>query len=130
MLDKIRYRFYNLLRVMVAKYDHKNDPDKDKPFMCDRFDTRNRYKRKEYRIPEDKPQCPIYNDNRCCGGCKLARTCDHCVDCNCFGYTYSTIGGIENEMKHKSSQYYGCSRLKKDGTFDWDYFWEQYNKQK
>lgn len=105
----IKDEFYKLLRTMVARYDNKIDPDKDKLFMCNSFNTRNRYKRKEYQIPEDQPQCPIYKDNRCCGGCKLARTCDHCVDCNCFGYTYSTIGGIENEMKHKSSQYYGCS---------------------
>lgn len=53
----IKHKFYNLLRVMVAKYDHKNDPNKDKPFMCDRFDTRNRYKIDKVieHIKEDMP---------------------------------------------------------------------------
>lgn len=99
---------------MVARYDNKIDPDKDKLFMCNSFNTRNRYKRKEYQIPEDQPQCPIYKDNRCCGGCKLARTCDHCVDCNCFGYTYSTIGGIKNGICLVT--FY--SRLKKGWSYE------------
>lgn len=114
-------KFYNILRIAVAKYDDKHY--KKDMFMCDRFETRNRYKREEYKIPKDQPQCPIYKDNRCCGGCKLARTCDHCVDCNCFGYTYCTIGGgTEIEMTHKASIYHD-GRLKEDGTFDWDYYW-------
>lgn len=115
-------KFYNVLRTMVARYDDKKDPNRNNIFICKEVNTRNRYKREEYKISEGKPQCPIYKDNRCCGGCKLARTCDHCVDCNCYGYTYSTIGGTEIEMNHKASIYYGCSRLKEDGTFDWDYY--------
>lgn len=126
----IKAKFYNLLRIMVAKYDNKYDPDKDKLFMCNSFNTRNRYKRKEYQIPEDQPQCPIYKDNRCCGGCKLARTCDHCVDCNCFGFTHCILGGKEIEMTHKASHFYGKSRLKEDGKFDWDYYWKQRDKKK
>lgn len=126
----IKRWFYNLLRILVARYDNKHDSDKDKLFMCTHIATRNRYKRDKYKIPEDKPQCPIYEDNRCCGGCKLARTCNHCVDCNCFGYAYSTLGGIEIEMTHKASQYYGKSRLDENGKFDWDYYWAQRDKDK
>lgn len=127
-MNKIKDKFYQLLRIMVAKYDDKHDPKRNELFICTSIDTRNRNKRKEYRIPEGEPQCPIFKDNRCCGGCKLARTCDHCVDCNCFGYTYATLGGTEVEMNHKASEYYGCSRLKEDGTFDWDYYWENRDK--
>lgn len=128
MIKKIESKFYELLRIMVARYDDKNDPKRNEMFICNNINTRNRNKRKEYQIPKNKPQCPIYEDNRCCGGCKLARTCDYCVDCNCFGYTYATLGGIECEMNHKASIYYGLSRLDKNGEFDWEYYHEQKKK--
>lgn len=125
MINKLKHVFYELLREMVARYDDKNNPNKDKIYICTNIYTRNRHKRDEYKIPENKPQCPIYEDNRCCGSCKLARTCDHCVDCQCFGYTYAITGGIKCEMNHKASKYYGISRLNEKGEFDWDYYNEQ-----
>lgn len=124
----IKHWFYKLLRVMVARYDDKYYPDKDKLYICTSIDTRNRYKRDEYKIPEDQPQCPIFKDNRCCGCCSLGKTCDYCVDCNCQGFAIAITGGTKYIMNHKASDYYGRSRLNDEGEFDWDYYWEQRNK--
>lgn len=115
-----------LLRELVNRYDLKHHTEWYEPkYICKSFDTRNRYKNDKYKIPFDKPQCPIFEDNRCCGCCKLAPTCDHCVDCGCYGFTYATIGGgTEVIMKHKASQYYKCQKLKSDGTYDYEAYWE------
>lgn len=112
-----------LMRKIVHRYDVKHSLDKNPIFLCTRPDTRNRYKRIEYRISEDKPQCPIFHDNRCCGCCNLAPECDHAIDCNCFGYTKSRLGGTDRwKIEHKASQYYGVGRCNEAGEFDWDYY--------
>lgn len=77
-------KLIKLLKCIIDKYELKHPQYEEPVYMCDHFDTRNRYKNEKYKIPEDKPQCPIYNDNRCCGGCKLAAECEHCVACGWF----------------------------------------------
>ncbi len=118
MKDKI----ISIMRKFIVKYDVKRDTSKPN-YICDRFDTRNRYKNDEYKIPEDKPQCPIYKDNRCCGDCKYTETCEHMVDCNCFGIVRSIMGGTsESKMMRKASDYYKYGRMKDNDEFDWDYY--------
>lgn len=120
----IKEKIIIILKNFILEYDSKNNLlDKSKPiYLCDRFDTRNRYKNHKYKIPENLPQCPIYKDNRCCGGCKHASYCDHCVDCGCFGYTYAQRGGTdEKTYMRKCTDYYECGRVK-NGKFDWDYY--------
>ncbi len=106
------------MRTIVEKHDNK------KPiFLCDRFNSRNDNKNDEYKIPHDKPQCPIFKDNRCCGGCNLASECDHSVECHCFGYAYAALGGnSKGYYMHKASIYYKHGRIGKAGEFDWYYY--------
>lgn len=118
-------KIIEIMRDIVNKYDIKNYKLKtlDNPFMCTRFDTRNSHKNDKYKIPLDKPQCPIFNDNRCCGGCSLASKCDHSVACNCFGYTMGQLGGNDKGYHmHKASEYYPFGRIDKNGKFDWNYY--------
>jgi len=91
-------------------------------YICTKANTRNRYKSIKYKT--DNSKCIVYGDNRCCGGCLIAYICFHCVNCNCYGFTKSCMGGTDK-------QYFlsGCSddkakgyRLKKDGTFDWEHY--------
>lgn len=112
MLKKV----INLLKIVVNKYELKH-PEYAKPvFICPNVKTRNEHKNDKYKIPEDQPQCPVYKDNRCCGGCSFAATCDHCVECHCFGFTYAQMGGTDKGYYlHKASNYYELGRLKDDG---------------
>lgn len=115
---KIKEKVIRILRTIVAKYDAKQPT-----FMCDLPDTRNRFKNDKYKIPRDKPQCPIFKDNRCCGDCILVKECDHAVDCGCFGYAYAQLGGTDKKYyMRKASSYYEDGRIKEDGEYDWDYY--------
>lgn len=115
-----------ILKNIVLNYELKHPQYEPPIHICDNVDTRNRSKNDKYKIPKDKPQCPIYNDNRCCGGCKFAAECEHCVNCNCYGFTYGQMGGNDkNYYLHKASKYYGLGRLNKDGKFDWAYYYIQ-----
>lgn len=117
------------LKNIVNKYELKHPQYEEAIHMCNRWDTRNRYKNDKYKIPENQPQCPVYKDNRCCGGCKLAAECEHCVNCGCYGFTYGQMGGNDkNYYLHKASEYYGLGRIGKDGKFDWDYYYIQKKK--
>lgn len=117
------------LKYIVNKYELKYPQYEEPIYICDNWDTRNRYKNEKYKIPKEQPQCPVYNDNRCCGGCKLAAECDYCVNCGCYGFTYGQMGGnAKNYYLHKASEYYGLGRIGKDGKFDWDYYYIQKKK--
>ena len=131
-------KIVEILRKIVLKYDIDNGLLTDKPlYMCPKrepsereggyksgFEVRNRYKNDKYKIPDDMPQCPIYKDNRCCGGCKLAVSCDHAVNCNCYGYAYATLGGDDSHYLRKCTDYSGIgARLDADGKFDWDFYY-------
>lgn len=115
----------NIMKSIIKKYELKYGADEKPVFICIHFDARNRYKNKEYKIPETEPQCPIHKDNRCCGGCNLAPDCEHAVDCNCYGYTIARLGGtVQGYKLHKASKY-SNGRLKDNGEFDWEYWEEQ-----
>lgn len=117
--------FIKLMKKIILNYEMKHIEDCEPIFICSNIDTRNRAKNEKYKIPSDKPQCPIYEDNRCCGGCKLSSTCEHCVNCNCFGFAYGQMGGNdEGYYLHKSSEYYGLGRINKNGEFDWEYYYD------
>lgn len=119
MLKKV----IDILKIVVNKYELKH-PEYTKPvFICPNIRTRNAHKNDKYKIPEDQPQCPVYKDNRCCGGCSFAAMCDHCVECHCYGFTYAQMGGTDKGYYlHKASNYYELGRLKDNGEFDWDYY--------
>ena len=121
--DGCMKKIIGLLKIIITKYDMKHPEYTEPVFICPNIDTRNRCKNEKYKIPEDQPQCPIYHDNRCCGGCHLAATCEHCVNCNCFGFTYAQMGGTDKQYYlHKASNYYDLGRIDKNGEFDWDYY--------
>lgn len=115
-------KIIKLLKEIIIKYELKH-PEYEPPiYICKNIDTRNRYKNDKWKIPENEPQCPIFKDNRCCGGCKLAPKCQHCVDCGCFGFTYACMGGNDRSYyMHKASKYYPYGRIK-NGKFDWEYY--------
>lgn len=113
----------DLLRRIVDKYDKKKGLRKKTIHMCHSWDTRNRYKLPEWQTKKGEPLCPIYKDDRCCGSCDLATTCDHATNCNCYGFALSVLGGTtEREYMRKCSPYYKYGRMKSDGTFDWDFY--------
>lgn len=113
----------NLLRRIVDKYDEKKGLRKKTPFMCHSWDTRNRYKLPEWQTAKGEPLCPVYKDDRCCGCCELSGSCDHAVNCNCYGFAKAALGGTtESEYMRKSSPYYKFGRMKDDGSFDWDFY--------
>ncbi len=123
-------KIIELLKKIVKNYELRHPQYEEPVYICTNFDTRNRFKNEKYKIPENEPQCPVYKDNRCCGGCKLAAKCEHCVNCNCFGFTYGQMGGNDKDYYlHKASKYYGLGRLDKNGKFDWEYYYIQ-NKRK
>ena len=124
MQNKILKKVIAVLRKIVLDYDIKHGHLKEEPkLICKHFDTRNQWKADTYKIPADKPQCPIFNDNRCCGGCSMSATCDHCAYCNCFGYEYTARGGNDESVyMRKCLDYYYDGRLDKNGKFDWDYY--------
>lgn len=116
-------KIIKLLKKIVQIYEINNPEYEEPTFICDNIDTRNRWKNDKYKIPKDQPQCPIYNDNRCCGGCCFASTCEHCVNCNCYGFTKAQMGGTDKQYyMHKASIYYKLGRIDRDGNFDWDYY--------
>lgn len=110
--DGCMKKIIGLLKIIITKYDMKHPEYTEPVFICPNIDTRNRCKNEKYKIPEDQPQCPIYHDNRCCGGCHLAATCEHCVNCNCFGFTYAQMGGTDKQC------YKNILPDLQDGTFD------------
>ena len=121
----MKEKIIEFLRKYIYQYDKNNGllPESENIYICKNFDTRNRYKNDNYKIPFDKPQCPIYSDNRCCGSCRIAPKCDHAVDCGCFGYTYARLGGTDaGKYMHKASDHYQYGRLDKEGKFDWNYY--------
>jgi len=111
-----------IMKRIVLSYDVKHGLIDPPIYICTHLDTRNRYKNDKHKIPLDLPQCPIFKDNRCCGSCKLSHTCDHIVNCNCFGFAYASMGGTdERAYLTKASEYIGKGRVV-DGKFDWDYY--------
>ena len=119
-------KILKILKYLVVWYELKHPDHEDPVFICDNISCRNSHKNEKYQIPENQPQCPIFKDNRCCGGCRFAARCQHCVNCNCFGFTYAQMGGNDNNYYlHKSSKFYGLGRLDKEGKFDWEYYCEQ-----
>ena len=112
-----------LLKKFTLSYDLKHGLLNEPPvYICTHLDTRNRYKNDKYKIPLDQPQCPIFKDNRCCGSCSLSHTCDHIVNCGCFGFAYASMGGTaERVYMNKASEYYPFGRIK-NGEFDWEYY--------
>lgn len=117
------------MKKLILKYEVRHPEYEEPVYICESIDTRNRYKNEKYKIPKDQPQCPIYKDNRCCGGCRLASECEHCVDCGCFGFTKAHMGGTDrNYYLHKASCYYGLGRISVDGKFDWKYY--HFNKKR
>lgn len=118
------------LKSVLDVYELKHPTPVAPVFLCTSFDCRNRNKNDAYQIPEDQPQCPVYHDNRCCGGCQLAPRCDYCVCCNCYGWAYGQMGGTaENYYLHKASAY-ALGRIGEDGKFDWDYYKESLKRSK
>ncbi|WP_195334382.1 hypothetical protein [Enterocloster bolteae] len=126
--EKIK-QIIKLMKILISKYELKHPENESPVYICENINTRNRYKNERYKIPEDQPQCPVYKDNRCCGGCKLAPECEHCVDCGCYGFTKVHMGGTDkNYYLHKASNNYGIGRIGKDGKFDWNYYY--FNKKR
>lgn len=128
--EMFRKWLVSILRQIVWNYEWRHPNYRDKPaYICPNASTRNQNKRPEYRIPEDQPQCPVYLDNRCCGGCKFAAMCDYCVNCSCYGFTYAQMGGTdEGYYLHNASKYAPFGRLDKHGKFDWEYYHDQKKK--
>lgn len=123
-------KFIKILKRIITNYELKHPLYEEPIYMCPDSKIRNRYKNDNYKIPEDQPQCPIYKDNRCCGGCKFAATCEHCVNCGCFGFTYAQMGANDkNFYLHKASQYYGLGRIGKNKKFDWKKYYFNLKKQ-
>ena len=119
----------DMFRYFVNKYDMKHNKSMTKNlYICTNIETRNRNKLDKWKIPHDKPQCPIYHDNRCCGACNLASTCDHCVNCNCYGYQYAQRGGNDKSVMMRKCSDTSIGRIGKDGNFNWDYFNKERNK--
>jgi hypothetical protein len=112
----------NRLRRIVDRYDDKNGLRKRTVFTCTNMERRNEYRREDFRISLEEAQCPVYLDNRCCGGCDLSSTCQFAVDCNCYGYTKGALGGTDEGyyMRNHDSAKYG--RIGEDGKFDWDFY--------
>ena len=121
----MKSRIIKLFRKLIYQYDKNNGllEESENIYICENFDTRNRYKNDKYKIPFDKPQCPIFNDSRCCGSCRIAPKCEHAVNCGCYGYTYARLGGNDKgNYMHKATEYYQYGRLNKEGKFDWTYY--------
>jgi hypothetical protein len=116
-------KFENYIHTIIIKNKNEN------VYMCDRFDCRNNHKNHKYKIPIDEPQCPIFNDNRCCGGCGLSTTCEHIVNCSCYGFGYALMGGTQKRYYlTKASRFHG-GRIGKDGKFDWIH-WDKIKSKK
>lgn len=107
----------NEIKKGIFKLEVKNNTMKI--YMC-HSNRRFEYRKKENKIPQDQPQCPVFKDDRCCGSCYLGNTCEYAVDCNCSGYCYGQLGGTDESyyMRKEGNQQ---GRIK-DGKFDWDYY--------
>lgn len=111
-----------LLKKLILKYEIKH-PEYERPiYICSEPKTRNQNKNTKYQIPLDQPQCPIYKDNRCCGGCKYTSICEYCVECHCFGHVYAAMGGNDKCYYLKKASKYSAGRLTNNGKFDWEYY--------
>lgn len=112
-----------LLKKLILRYEINHPNYEDPIYICTHIDTRNNAKNDKYKIPPDQPQCPIYKDNRCCGGCKYTSICDHCVECRCYGHVYSAMGGNDKKVYLRKASEYAIGRLNNNGKFDWEYYY-------
>lgn len=111
-------KIINFLDKIVAKHKDKNK----EVLICKSPVTRNRNKKNSYIIPFDKPQCPIFKDNRCCGGCRLSINCRYSVDCGCYGFTHSALGISHKNVYLRKSSKTSYGRINKEYKFDWEYY--------
>jgi hypothetical protein len=118
----------NYLRKAIDKYDQDHNLKNKKIFICTGIDRRNENRRKEFQIPVEQPQCPIYKDNRCCGSCDYTPTCDYAINCNCYGYAYASLGGTDEDYYMRNSDFYKYGRIGQDGKFDWNFYNENMKK--
>jgi hypothetical protein len=112
----------NVLRRIVDKHDEKNGLKEKQVFMCTSMERRNEYRREGFRIDMEQPQCPVFKDNRCCGGCDLAPTCEYATACNCYGFTKGALGGTDEGYYMRVADYAKYGRIDENGKFDWDTF--------
>lgn len=117
MKTGITGKIIDSLRLVIDRYDIKQGVRK--LHYCT-FERRNERRRERFRIPSDQPQCPVYGDNRCCGGCPLVKTCDYATVCNCTGFE---IGAMGSQERYYMTQ----NDFEKDGRFvngefDWDFY--------
>lgn len=123
-MKNIKESIIDLIYTAIVKHKDKNA----KVFMCTAPENRNSNRNKAARIPLDQPQCPVFKDNRCCGGCKLTTTCEHIVGCNCYGMAYGLMGGTVKRYYLTKDGLYAKGRINRKGKFDWTY-WYNINKQ-
>lgn len=108
----INNKIVGILRRIVDSYDNKHNL-KRKPVMeCWSPKRRAERRIRKYSIPLDMPQCPVYEDNRCCGCCDYTATCNYSTNCGCDGINYGLLGGKEN-IKRKS-RWEETKRLEKE----------------
>lgn len=112
----------NRLRRIVDRYDEKHGLRKKVVFECHSLQRRHDYRRDDFRISLEEPQCPVYLDNRCCGSCDLTPTCQFAVSCNCVGYTKGALGGTDEGYYMRNNDYSKWGRIDENGKFDWDYY--------
>lgn len=105
------------LRVVIDGYDLKHGIRQIHYCTSER---RNERRRERFRIPNDQPQCPIYKDNRCCGGCPLVKTCDYATVCNCTGFEIGAMGS--QERFYMTQEDFERDGRMVDGEFDWDFY--------
>ena len=115
-------RIVSILKRLILSYDIKHGLGEPPIYICTHLDTRNRYKNDQYKIPHDQPQCPIFKDNRCCGSCSQSATCDHIVNCNCFGFAKALMGGTDERYYMTKASDYSLFGRVVDGKFDWEYY--------
>ncbi|WP_242289188.1 MULTISPECIES: hypothetical protein [unclassified Bacillus cereus group] len=111
----------NMLRRIVDKHDEKHGLRKREVFECTSLGRRNERRREAFRIPLEENQCPVFQDNRCCGSCDLSPTCDFATLCQCFGYEMGALGGTAKGYYMRDNENAKFGRIK-DGEFDWDFF--------
>ena len=118
---KISEYIVSKLREIVARYDDKHNPKQ--LFMCVEPAYRNSCRNSKYNIPTNEPQCPVFQDNRCCGCCDLTTTCKYVVPCNsCSGWGVAAMGGYTRYYMNDANKTAEFGRMKDDNVFDWDYY--------
>lgn len=120
----------NRLRRIVDQYDEKHGLRKKEVFDCTNIKRRDEYRREDFRINLEEAQCPVYLDNRCCGTCDLAPTCQFAVACNCYGYTKGALGGTDEGYYMRNHDYAKYGRIGEDGNFDWEFYKFNQSKEK